>query len=128
MPNATSPLTRRGLLAAAGVLALGASAVQAHHGWSGYLDEDFVLTGVVKALHFGGAHDRIEVENGEGVWDVMLGPPFRNRRNGVTEDMIPIGAEITAEGHRHRDPERLEVKAERLRLGDKVLEVYPERL
>ena len=36
--------------AAALVLTLALGAALAHHGWSGYLDDDFVLTGVVEEI------------------------------------------------------------------------------
>jgi hypothetical protein len=100
----------------------------AHHGWSGYLDDEFRLTGVVEAVHFGQPHGDLEVRNEEGLWDVVLGPPARNRRAGIVEDTIVVGMTVTAQGKRHRDPERLEMKTERLVVGDEVYDIYPERL
>lgn len=126
--RATGGLARRTLLGAAGLLLAGVGAAQAHHGWSGYLDEPFVLTGVVKAVHESGAHGEFEVEADGGLWHVVLGPPYRNRRAGLEDGLIKAGDEITAEGKRHRDPATLEIKTERLRVGDQVFDIYPERL
>jgi hypothetical protein len=41
--------------------------------------------------------------------------------------VIPVGAQVTAYGHRHRDEKTLEIKTERLRWNDRVFNVYPDR-
>ena len=99
----------------------------AHHGWSGYTEEDFVLTGVVEEITLGGAHGELKVRANGGVWDVVLGPPFRNQRAGITEGVIEIGDTVTAHGHRHVEPDRLEMKTERLEVDEEVFEIYPNR-
>jgi hypothetical protein len=114
-------------LALAGALALGAGGAQAHHGWSGYGGEDFSLTGVVEEVSLGNPHGLLVVRNGEGVWDVVLGPPFRNQRAGITDGVIEVGATVTAHGKRHNDPDRLEMKTERLEVDGTSYEIYPHR-
>jgi hypothetical protein len=45
---------------------LGATSALAHHGWSGYLDDDFTLTGVVEEIDLGQPHGHLTVRaNGE---------------------------------------------------------------
>ena len=63
----------------------------------------------------------------EDVWDVVLAPPARTARAGLTEGVIPVGAEVTASGHRHLDASKLEIKTERLTWNGKVFNVYPDR-
>jgi hypothetical protein len=111
-----------------GLLLIGGTSVLAHHGWSGYSDAQFSLTGVVETVDLGQPHGHLMVRADGGVWDVVLGPPARNRRAGITDGVIQIGATVTAYGKRHLDPSRLEMKTERLQVGDKVYAIYPERL
>ena len=99
----------------------------AHHGWSGYADDDFSLTGVVEEITLDGAYGELEVGVDGGLWDVVLGPPFRNRRAGITDGVIEIGDTVTAYGHRHVEPDRLEMKTERLEVGGELYDIYPNR-
>jgi hypothetical protein len=46
---------------------------------------------------------------------------------GLKEDSIPVGAEVTVSGHRSDDPERFEIKTERITYQGKVYNVYPDR-
>ena len=61
------------------------------------------------------------------VWDVVLGPPRHQSRAGLTEAELPAGAAVTAYGHRHLDPNRLEMKTERLVVAGRVFDIYPDR-
>ncbi len=56
-------------------------------------------------------------------------PPRGNRVEaaGLKEGMIPVGAKVTAEGHRQRDPKVFEVKTERVKWNGKTFNVYPDR-
>jgi hypothetical protein len=121
-------MSKLAAFALAGALALGASAALAHHGWSGYLDDRFSLTGVVEEIELGQPHGHLMVHADGGMWDVVLGPPSRNRRAGVVDGVIEVGDTITAIGKRHRDPERREMKTERLEVDGKAYDIYPERL
>ena len=67
-------------------------------------------------------------DSGGRVWDAVLGPPRNQSRAGLTEDALPAGAAVTASGHRHLDPNRLEMKTERLRVAERVFDIYPDRL
>ncbi len=133
MTFASDPPRRRRLLAAGlGLLALGGLAVAApalaHHGWTGYGAEEFSLSGMVQSANLGGPHGVVRVLDGGGrVWDVVLGPPRNQSRAGLTEDALPAGVAVTAFGHRHLDPNRLEMKTERLRVGEALFDIYPDR-
>jgi len=114
------------LAAAIAALAL-ATPSAAHHGWAGYLDEEFSLTGVVERANLGGPHGILRVRAGRQVWDVVLAPPTRIQRAGLDAAAVPRGTRVTARGHRHRDPRRLEMKTERLIVGTRTFDLYPER-
>jgi Family of unknown function (DUF6152) len=100
----------------------------AHHGWSGYTEDDFTLTGVVAEVDLGNPRGHLMVHTGGGVWNVVLGPPYRNARAGIVEGVIEIGAAVTAYGKRHRNPDQLEIKTERLEVNGLAFDIYPERL
>ena len=115
------------LLVWAAAAALFSTPTAAHHGWGGYLDEEFSLTGVVESANLGGPHGLLRVRSGRAVWDVVLAPPTRITRAGLTPAAVPRGTRVRAEGHRHRDPQRLEMKTERLVVGARTFNLYPER-
>lgn len=124
-------ITRRRLF----VLAAGMSAVllaplslSAHHGWAGYSDQDFELTGrVERAVSLAGPHATMKIKVDQQVWDITLAPPQRTSQAGLSESTIPVGATVTIHGHRHKDPKRFEVKTERVTYNGKVFDVYPDR-
>ena len=125
----TSPRRRALALGLAGVAALAAApAARAHHGWSSYGEQAFSLTGTVESASLGNPHGMVKVRAADGVWDVVLGPPSYQRRAGLTEEMLPAGAQVTAYGRRHLDPNRREMKTERLRVGERNFDIYPDRL
>jgi hypothetical protein len=102
--------------------------VLAHHGWSGYLDEQFEITGTLQTqVSLAGPHATAKVLVDGKVWDVVLAPAARTERAGLKEGVIPAGAQVTASGHRHRDANKLEIKTERLTWNGKVFAVYPDR-
>lgn len=114
-----------GALAGAVVLA---APVSAHHGWADYEDSQFELTGALAtAVSLAGPHATAQIRAGEELWDIVFAPSPRTARAGLNEDTIPVGDEVTASGHRHRDPGTLEIKAERLMWDGKVFDVYPDR-
>jgi len=67
-----------------------------HHGWSWYGNEDFTLTATVLEIRFANPHDRMTVEVDGQRWNLLLSPPSRTRRAGLSEDMIQVGDTITA--------------------------------
>jgi hypothetical protein len=102
--------------------------VSAHHGWGGYLDEDFQITGTVETpVSVAGPHATMRIRVEGQVWNVVLAPPARTQRAGLREGIIPVGAQVTAYGHRHRDSKKLEIKTERVSWNGRVFNVYPDR-
>lgn len=119
---------RKPLLVLVALVAL-AVPVAAHHGWGGYGQEEFQITGtLVSAVSLAGPHATTRIRTADGqVWDVVLAPPARTQAAGLTEGVIPAGAQVTAHGHRHRDPNKLEIKTERLTWNGRTFNVYPNR-
>lgn len=100
----------------------------AHHGWGGYLDGDFQISGTVESpVSLAGPHATMKIRVDNQVWDLTLAPPARTERAGLKEGTIPVGAKVTAFGHRHRDPKRFEVKTERVNWNGRLFNVYPDR-
>jgi len=120
---------RRRLLLAVPVLLLflGLPAA-AHHGWAGYQSAEFQLEGTVsRELTFEGAHAAMQVRVGTQVWELTLAPPAATTRAGLTKGIIPVGATVVINGHRHVDPKRFEVKTERVTWNGRTFNVYPGR-
>ena len=103
------------------------SAAFAHHGWTGYGSTEFSLTGKVESVNLGNPHGLIKLRTNEGLWDVLLAPPAQTKSAGLVDGVIKVGATITARGRRHLDAKKLEMKTERLVVGDKTYNVYPGR-
>jgi len=61
------------------------------------------------------------------VWDITLAPPPRTQSAGLKEGVIPVGAQVTIQGHRNRDPKRFEIKGERVIWNNRTFNVYPDR-
>jgi hypothetical protein len=124
-------LLHRGRLSA-GAFALAllflAVPVGAHHGWGGYLDAEFELTGTVESpVSTAGPHATMKVRANGNVWNVVLAPPARTEAGGLKNGMLPVGTQVTLHGHRHRDPKVFEIKTERVMSSGKEYNVYPDR-
>ena len=105
-----------------------ATLAQAHHGWSWYGNEPFTLTAEVVGTDFGNPHDRLTLKDAEGnEWDVLLSPPGRSRRAGLTAEQVNVGDTVTAYGHRRSEGNNFEMKTERLQVGDQLFNLYPDR-
>lgn len=120
-------LNKRMSISASLAAALLSSAAWAHHGWSWYGNEEFTLTATVKEIEFGNPHDRLVVEADGQTWNLLLSPPNRSRRAGLTEELIKVGDTITAFGHRRESGDNYEVKTERLQVGETLYNLYPDR-
>ena len=100
----------------------------AHHGWSGYSDKEFEISGtVVTPVSLAGPHATMKIKVDEQVWDITLAPPPRTSASGLRAETIPVGAKVTVHGHRSKDPKRFEVKTERVNYNGKLYNVYPDR-
>ena len=116
------------LLALVAVALLSSIPASAHHGWGGYSDSDFQITGTVSTpVSTSGPHAALKITVDGQVWNVVLAPPPRTLAAGLKEGIIPVGAQVTAFGHRHRDPKTFEIKTERLSWNGRMFNVYPDR-
>jgi len=113
---------------AAVALAVAAAPTLAHHGWSGNGQEEFEIVGTVERdISLAGPHATMQIRADDRVWDITLAPGARTRRAGLTEGVIPLGAQVTIHGHRSGDPDRYEIKAERVTWNGRTFDVYPNR-
>jgi hypothetical protein len=100
----------------------------AHHGWAGYAEEEFELSGTLETqVALAGPHGTMKIKVDNQIWDIVLSPPPRVQGAGLTSQSIPLGAKVTVRGHRHLDAKRFEVKTERVIYNGKTFNVYPDR-
>jgi len=124
----TSRSFRRAMYATVLAVLFIAAPLIAHHGWSGYGTEEFSITGTVDTpLSLSGPHATMKIKADGQVWNLVLSAGNRVEAAGLKEGMIPVGAKITAEGHRQRDPKVFEVKTERVKWNGRTFNVYPDR-
>ena len=108
--------------------AISALPLLAHHGWSGNSDKEFEITGTVeKGVSLAGPHATMKIRAEGKVWDLTLAPPARTSQAGLKEGIIPVGAMVTIHGHRNSDPNKFEIKTERVTWNGKTFNVYPDR-
>jgi hypothetical protein len=103
-----------------------AGAAFAHHGWTSYAEAESQVSGVVESADLGAPHGSLRVRAADGVWTVMLSPPAGIQRAGLTLTALPKGTRVTARGHKRIDG-TLEIKTERLVVGDRTYDLYPAR-
>lgn len=122
------PLTRRTVAALALAFALPTAAL-AHHGWSEYGAENFVLEGTVREVRLGNPHALVRLEDAQGrMWDAVLAPPSRTTAAGLVAGAVEPGDKARFSGRRHREGAKLEMKTERLEARNRTFDIYPERL
>ncbi len=105
------------------VLAVVASGVRAHHGWSSYDSaKPLQLEGVVKDAGYEHPHGFVRLEAAGKVWTVVLAPPSRMENRGLPPAMLKPGAKARVEGYPSRnDPG--ELRAERITIDGKTTEL-----
>lgn len=108
-------------------LALAAGSAQAHHGWAWTTGKNVEMTGVIKKARLGNPHGILEVEVGGVMWTFEVGQPWRNERAGLKDGDLVEGVEIRVSGEPAADKSVKRLKVERLYLGNKAYELYPER-
>lgn len=115
-------------LAAAAILAMVPLApASGHHGWGWASNEEFRLAGVARQVRNGNPHGTMVLGTREGNWTVEIGQPWRMERAGLTDAVLKAGTSLVVHGHRSaRAGERL-MKAERIVIGGKSYNLYPDR-
>jgi hypothetical protein len=121
-------LLRAGLVALAGTtIVLPGRPLRAHHGWGWATDEEFELTGQIKAVRLGNPHGELTLDVQGEDWIVEIGQPWRNEQAGLTETHLSIGTTVIAHGHRSADESERLMKAERLVIAGRDYNLYPDR-
>jgi hypothetical protein len=118
-------LTRRRILILAAGLA--ATPAVAHHGWRWTDNGEFELTGIITAAELANPHGVLTIDADDETWKAEVGQPWRNARAGLTDAMLAPGTEVTLRGHRSANADELVMKAERVILGGKLHDLYPDR-
>lgn len=122
-------IDRRRLLAALSAMPAAwiAAPARAHHGWRWTTGDNIELTGVIREARLGNPHGVLQVQADEETWTVEVGQPWRNERAGLTDEMLAPGTKATFIGEPSADVADRRLKAERIRIGDRMHELYPER-
>jgi Family of unknown function (DUF6152) len=95
----------------------------AHHGWSGYnSDQVLNLTGVIQEAGYEHPHSYVKLAVGDKVWLVVLAPPSRMERRGVSAEMLAASTTATVVGYPHRN-DAGEMRAERITIQGKTAEL-----
>jgi hypothetical protein len=99
------------------------AAALAHHGWSEYdSSKSLKLTGKIVESGYEHPHGHVRLEAPGKTWNVVLAPPSRMERRGLTQAQLKPGATATVEGYANRDkPE--EMRAERIIIDGKTIEL-----
>jgi hypothetical protein len=109
------------------LLALTPAAALAHHGWSWTTGDNVEVEGVIREADLGMPHGVLVLDVAGETCTVEVGQPWRNERAGIGRDDLAPGVEVRVEGEPSADIEERRVKAERLWIGERLHELYPER-
>lgn len=95
----------------------------AHHGWSEYDgSKKITVSGTVKQSGYEHPHAHIVLESPGKNWTVVLAPPSRMERRGLSAAAIKPGTKATVVGYPHRSkPE--EMRAERITVDGRTVEL-----
>ncbi len=99
----------------------------AHHGWSWTTGGNIELFGIIKSAKLGNPHGVLEVDAEGDVWTVEVGQPWRNARAGLKPGDLAVGVELRIVGEPSTDINDRLMKAERIYIGSKEHNLYPDR-
>ncbi|MEQ8443780.1 MAG: DUF6152 family protein [Alphaproteobacteria bacterium] len=99
----------------------------AHHGWSWTTGGNIELVGVIRTVSLGNPHGMLTVDAEGDVWTVQVGQPWRNANAGLQDGDLAEGVEITIIGEPSADVSERLMKAERLIIGGREYNLYPNR-
>ena len=120
-------MTRVWTIAAAILFAVPLAPLAAHHGWGWATDEEFQLAGTVKSVRHGNPHGEMRLTTRSGEWLVEIGQPWRNAQAGLTAQLLRPGTRLLIHGHRSARKNQRLMKAERIVVGGKSYNLYPDR-
>jgi hypothetical protein len=102
---------------------LGATQVQAHHGWSAYDAAKVIkVEAPVEVVRYQNPHGEIEIDYEGERWVVVLAPPSRMQARGLPKEDLVVGAKVVVEGYPKRDGDP-EMRAERITVNGKTIEL-----
>lgn len=99
----------------------------AHHGWSWTTGGNIELVGIIQKASLGNPHGVVHVDAEGEVWTVEVGQPWRNERAGLKPGDLAKGVELRAIGQPSADVNEKRMKAERLFIGGRKYDLYPDR-
>jgi hypothetical protein len=85
------------------------------------------LTGIIREVRLGNPHGVLKVDAEGEIWTVEVGQPWRNERAGLKDGDLAEGVEIRIEGEPSADVSQKLMKAERLFIGERRFDLYPDR-
>lgn len=109
------------------LMALAPGLAWAHHGWSWTTGENVEVTGLIQEADLGMPHGVLMLDVDGEVWTIEVGQPWRNERAGLEDGDLAPGVEVRIEGEPAAGASERRLKAERLWIGDRTYELYPER-
>ena len=111
-----------------GFLTVGAAATAlAHHGWRWTTGGNIELTGIIASTELGMPHGVLKVDAEGQIWTVEVGQPWRNERAGLKDGDLKKGVEVRIVGEPSADPKNRLMKAERIYIGKREYNLYPNR-
>ncbi|WP_416899453.1 MAG: DUF6152 family protein [Minwuia sp.] len=112
-------------LAVTALFATGAAL--AHHGWAWTTGGNIEVFGVITKAELGNPHGVLTLDVEGETWTAEVGQPWRNERAGLKDSDFAVGNEIKLIGEPAANIEDKLIKVERLYIGEKLYELYPER-
>ena len=104
-------------------LAVLASPVAAHHGWSAYdADKPVKVEAALVEVVYRNPHAQIDIDYQGKRWDVILAPTRRLESRGLPESALTVGKKVIVEAYPRRDG-TLEMRAERITVDGKTVEL-----
>jgi hypothetical protein len=118
-------MSSKRLSAAAGLVGTIAfsSAALAHHGWSEYdAARPLTLSGTIRASGYEHPHGQVSLDVSGKIWQVVLAPPSRMERRGLSRDALRPGGTVTVIGYPNRNKPD-EMRAERITVNGRTIEL-----
>jgi hypothetical protein len=110
-------------LVLAGLAALVAAPVAAHHGWGSYdAAGPITITGAMTHVAYAYPHVHVMVEYQGKPWEITLAPPSRMQARGAVEAVVQAGRTVSAFGYPNKSA-AAEMRAERITIDGKTYEM-----
>jgi hypothetical protein len=105
------------------IIAVAADLTFGHHGWSGYDSSQVLnLTGVIQEAGYEHPHAYVKMQVRDKLWLIVLAPPSRMERRGVSREALAVGTTVTVVGYPHRSDDG-EMRADRMTINGKTAEL-----